>query len=80
MPTAGAPKQSERTARDDRPIPAAWPTGMARFGAVVTHCGTCAVVDECDRWVARSGEKPVAPPPFCPDPPDLVKSKLTRRG
>lgn len=76
------PKAKQATAeaeRDEKLVPAAWPTGMARYGAVVTDCKACPEAEACDRWIAQSPEKPVAPPPFCPNLPDVAKENVTKR-
>ena len=52
-------------------VPAAWPSGIARFGAVTT-CDDCAAVDACEDWMTRTTRKTEAPPPFCPNASALL--------
>jgi uncharacterized protein DUF6455 len=72
-PTGAAPAAAKTL------VPAAWPSGIARFGAVTT-CDDCAVIEACEDWLTRSQARTDAPPPFCPNASDLLRSKPAVRG
>jgi hypothetical protein len=73
--TSNAPTRAA-SAAEKTLVPAAWPSGIARFGAVTT-CDDCAAIDACEDWMTRTAE---APPPFCPNASALLRAKRRGRG
>lgn len=58
-----------------RPVPAAWPTGLARLGFAVTACERCAAAEVCRDWLARAPKTLGDVPPFCPNAGELQAAK-----
>ena len=58
-----------------RPVPAAWPTGIAQLGFAVTACERCDAIEVCNDWLARAPKTLGAVPPFCPNAAELRAGK-----
>ncbi len=60
-------------------VPAAWPSGISRLGAVAA-CDDCGVVAACEEWLKAAPDRVEAPPPFCPDASGRRWTKPVGRG
>jgi len=62
-----------------RTVAAAWPTGLARLGVMVTTCERCDASEVCRDWLARAPKGVDIVPPFCPNAADLHAARKPRR-
>ena len=61
-----------------RIVTAAWPTGLAQLGVMVTACERCDAAEVCRDWSARAPEAIGRVPPFCPNADALNAARKTR--
>ena len=62
-----------------RTVAAAWPTGLAQLGTMVTVCERCDATDVCRDWLARAPAAIDNAPPFCPNAGTLAAARKARR-
>jgi hypothetical protein len=61
-----------------RTVAAAWPTGIARLGVMVTACERCDATEACRDWLARAPGSIASVPPFCPNAGALNAARKSR--
>lgn len=61
-----------------RTVAAAWPTGLARLGEMVTACERCDAADACRDWLARAPKGIDTVPAFCPNAAGLHAARKPR--
>ncbi|MGN6572605.1 MAG: DUF6455 family protein [Pseudolabrys sp.] len=59
-------------------VAAAWPSGLARLGSMVTACEGCDATEVCRDWLARAPAAISSVPPFCPNAGDLNAARKAR--
>ena len=59
-------------------VAAAWPTGLAHLGVMVTACERCDATEVCRDWLARAPRAIDAVPPFCPNESSLNAARKAR--
>lgn len=80
---AGEPAANlaEMTARSGAgTVVAAWPSGLARIGSMVTACERCGAAEVCNDWLARAPQTIDAVPPFCPNAGGIEAAAGKKRG
>jgi len=59
-------------------VAAAWPSGFAHLGVMVTACERCDATDVCSDWLARAPGTIAKAPPFCPNAAELDAARKPR--
>lgn len=61
-----------------RTVAAAWPTGLAHLGMMVSACEGCDATEVCRDWLVRAPGAVTIVPPFCPNAADLNAAREPR--